>query len=77
MQRFRRGDIVLRALALVERYGIHAVAVWVKVSLEQALAQNLLRPADEIVPDFALRNVYSLLEPPTMDEGFTEILQIT
>jgi hypothetical protein len=66
-----------RALALVARYDIHAVAVWIKVSLEQALAQNVLRPADEIVPEFALRSVYSLLEAPAKDEGFSEILQIT
>lgn len=66
-----------RVLALVVRYNIHAIAVWVKVSLEQALAQNSRRPSDEIVPDVALRSVYSLLEAPTKDEGFSEVLLIT
>jgi predicted kinase len=65
-----------RTMALVARYDIHAVAVWIKVSLERALVQNTMRPADEIVPEFAVRSVFSFLEEPLKDEGFASVLQI-
>jgi predicted kinase len=66
-----------RALELAKRFGIPAAAVWIDTPLEQALAQNAARPADEVVPEAAVRSVFGLLEAPTRDEGFDEVIVIT
>ena len=65
-----------RALAIATQSGRRAIGVWIQVPLHQALAQNALRPADEVVPGAALRSVFSLLEPPSRDEGFDEVFII-
>src|SRR5262249_40354292 len=65
-----------RALALAKRFGVRAIAVWLDVPLEQALERNARRPADEVVPEFAVRSVFGLLEPPTVAEGFDEIIVV-
>lgn len=65
-----------RALALARHAGVPAVAVWMRTPLEQALARNARRPADEVVPEFAVRSVFELLEAPTADEGFDEVIVV-
>jgi predicted kinase len=66
-----------RALALAKRFDVRAVAVWINVPLERALAQNAQRPPDQAVPEFALRSVFIMLEPPAVDEGFHEVIEVT
>jgi len=66
-----------RALALARRFAVDCIAVWVNVPLERALEQNARRAPDEVVPEFAIRSVFGLLEAPTSEEGFREILEVT
>jgi predicted kinase len=66
-----------RAVALATRFGVRTTAVWIDTPLERALAQNAQRPADEVVPESAVRSVFSLLEAPTVDEGFDEVIMMS
>lgn len=66
-----------RALELAARFGVPAVAVWVKATLEEALARNLRRAADQQVPEDAIRSVASLIEAPATEEGFARVLEIS
>jgi predicted kinase len=65
-----------RVLALAKRAAVRTVAVWVNTPLDQALAQNAKRPDDEVVPEFAVRSVFELLEAPTLEEGFDELILV-
>jgi len=65
-----------RAVALARRCGVRAVAVWINTPLGQALRQNAQRPDDEVVPEFAIRSVFGLLEAPSLDEGFDEVIVV-
>jgi hypothetical protein len=56
--------------------GIRCVAVWIDTPLHLALARNSLRPTGEIVPETATRSVFGLLEAPTADEGFAEVIVV-
>jgi hypothetical protein len=66
----------VRAVALAKRFGLRTTAIWVNTPLEQALLQNAGRPADEVVPEFAVRSVFGLLEAPTIEEGFDEVIVV-
>lgn len=65
-----------RALALAKRAGVRTVAVWINTPLDRALVQNSQRPDDEVVPEFAVRSVFGLLEAPGPDEGFDEVIVV-
>lgn len=65
-----------RALDIARRCGVEAFAVWIDTPLGTALARNASRPADERVPEDALRSVFSLLEAPTTGEGFVRVVEI-
>jgi len=65
-----------RAVALARRCGVRTVAVWINTPLGQALTQNAQRPDDEVVPEFAVRSVFGLLEAPSPDEGFDEVIVV-
>jgi predicted kinase len=66
-----------RALALAAAFGVPAVAVWVNTPLQLALARNRERAEDERVPDGAAKNVFSMLEPPSLEEGFSQVIEVT
>ena len=66
-----------RALALAQRFSVYSIAVWINVTLERALEQNARRAPDEVVPEFAIRSVFGLIEAPTLEEGFREIIEVT
>jgi hypothetical protein len=40
------------------------------------LARNAARPEDEVVAERAIRNVHAAVEPPGLDEGFEQILEV-
>lgn len=63
-----------RVLEIVRPFGISAVAVWFQTSLPNCLARNALRPNDEVVSEQGIRNVFAALEPPSIEEGFEEVL---
>jgi predicted kinase len=56
--------------------GVQVVAVWLKAPLEVCIARNAKRPSDELVNELALRNVHAAIEPPRLDEGFVEIIEV-
>lgn len=55
---------------------VQVVAVWLKTSLEVCIARNSKRPSDEVVSERAIRNVHAAIEPPGLDEGFAEIIEV-
>ncbi|MGA0612115.1 GNAT family N-acetyltransferase [Caldimonas sp. KR1-144] len=63
-------------LARVKPFGVAAIAVWLRTPLATCLARNARRPADEVVSEQAIRNVFAALEPPSLSEGFDRIIEI-
>ncbi|MHB9092595.1 MAG: AAA family ATPase [Chloroflexota bacterium] len=61
-------------LRLAERYGLPTVAVYVEVGLETALARDRARPHP--VGDEVVNRYHSQLQPPTLDEGFAEVIYV-
>jgi predicted kinase len=66
-----------RVLALAQRSSVRTIAVWINTSLDRALLQNAQRPNGEVVPEFAVRSVFGLLQAPSRDEGFDEVIVIS
>jgi predicted kinase len=63
-------------MEIVLPIGLGAVAVWFQTSLETCLARNAQRPADELVAERAICNVFAALEPPSIEEGFEAVLVV-
>lgn len=51
-------------------------AVWINTPLDVALRRNAQRPVDERVPEDAIHSVAALFEPPTLSEGFEDIIVV-
>lgn len=66
-----------RLLGIAREYATPVIAIFVNTSLELALARNARRSADKRVPEDALNSVFSMLEPPTEDEGFVWVQTIS
>lgn len=66
-----------RVLALAKRSGVRTIAVWINTPLDRALLQNAQRPVGEVVPESAVRSVFALLEAPSPDEGFDEVIVVS
>jgi predicted kinase len=64
---------ILQAAAL---HQVRAVAVWFKTPLQVCLERNAARPADEVVNEQGLQNVFNALEPPQSSEGFAQIIEV-
>ena len=63
-------------LAAARSHSVEAVAVWFKTPLEVCLSRNASRPTDEVVPVQAVRNVHSAIEPPSLAEGFGQVIEV-
>jgi len=63
-------------LAAAKSHSVESVAVWFKTPLEVCLSRNASRPADEVVPVQSVRNVHAAIEPPTIAEGFTQVIEV-
>ena len=63
----------LRVIEIAKASGVSVSAVWVKVELATALRRNRGRLADEVVPDATIENVFKIFEPPSVDEGFSDV----
>ncbi len=63
-------------VAAAEARGLPVVAVWFRTPLELCLARNAARPADEVVPEAAVRNVFAAIEPPDPSEGFVSVIEV-
>jgi predicted kinase len=70
VSRSRRAPLV----ACARRFGLSPVAVYVKCDLAVAGQRNRQRPIP--VPDAVVTNFYRILEPPTVEEGFDEVVLI-
>jgi predicted kinase len=65
-----------RLLELAKRHAVAATGVFVRATLEEALAGNARRTPDKAVPEAALRSLFAMLEAPTEEEGFASILLV-
>jgi hypothetical protein len=63
-----------RVLEIVRPFELGAIAVWFQTPLQSCLARNAQRPEDEVVSEQAIRNVFAALEPPSIEEGFEDVL---
>ena len=66
-----RGKL-LRALGTSLK-DINVIALVIKVPVELAIARNNLREGRSIVPETAIRNMYSQFSLPSFNEGFDKI----
>ena len=48
------------------------ILIYMDTPLEECLRRNAQRPNP--LPDFMVRDIYNSIEPPTLDEGWDEIL---
>lgn len=57
-------------LAIAQAFAVPVIAVFIRAPLDLALQRNAQRTVDKRVPEAAVRSVFSLLEPPSKEEGF-------
>jgi len=87
LERLGRGAIVFDAalparrhreelLSIAKEYAIPVIGILVSAPLALALSRNAQRNADKRVPEDALKSVFSMLEPPSEDEGFVWVQTI-
>ncbi|MGY4828215.1 hypothetical protein ACVNIS_06535 [Sphaerotilaceae bacterium SBD11-9] len=65
-----------RALDIAQEAGCKAIAVWVNTPLNQALAQNSSRRGLARIKEEAIMHVHQHLEPPSLEEGFAEVIEV-
>ncbi|NVZ40136.1 GNAT family N-acetyltransferase [Pseudomonas sp. 21615526] len=63
-------------LSIAWDYAVPVIGILVSAPLELALSRNAQRNADKKVPEDALKSVFSMLEPPSEDEGFVWVQTI-
>ena len=63
-----------RPIALAQRYGLTPVAIHFDLPLPIAQRRNLQRSA--VVPPNVVESFGQRLEPPTLEEGFSEIIHV-
>jgi hypothetical protein len=61
-------------LAIASATNADPYAVWLRISLENALIRNARRKEDVRVPDDSIVAVASQFEPPAASEGFRDVL---
>lgn len=66
----------LRILTIARSAGALVRAVWIDTPLEIALRRNGKRRRDERVPEAAIRSVAAQFDPPSLSEGFIEVLRV-
>jgi hypothetical protein len=66
----------LPIITIARSAGTAVHAVWINVTLEVALQRNSLRPGDERVPEASIRSVAAQFEPPTVSEGYVDVLSL-
>lgn len=66
-----------RALAIGKRVGCRNVGVWIDEPIAVALQRNAQRSGLARIKEEAVRHVHENLEPPTLDEGFHEVIVVS
>jgi hypothetical protein len=64
------------AVAQARRFSCRLICIWVWCPLELALSRNRGRPSDQVVGDDVVNLVFNTFEPPTLEEGFDEVLKV-
>src|SRR5438105_10028697 len=64
-----------RVVSIAKHAGVRVCAVWVRASLDIALARNQARRADHRVPEEAVRSVHAMMQAPSVAEGFDEVIE--
>lgn len=63
-----------RYILMAKRHSFVPVAIFVKCDLDNALERNRQRPG--VVPISVVKRMFKNLEPPTVEEGFAEVIQV-
>jgi hypothetical protein len=66
----------LPIITIARSAGAPVHAVWINAALKDALHRNSLRRDDEQVPEASIRSVAAQFEPPTVSEGFVDVLAV-
>lgn len=66
-----------RALSLAREAGCKVIGVWLNTSFEMALARNSTRSGLARIREETIRHVQEQIEPPSADEGFSEVIHVT
>jgi predicted kinase len=66
----------LPAITIARSTGARARCVWMDTPLEIALKRNAERREDERVPESSIRSVAAQFEPPSVSEGFIEVVRV-
>ena len=66
-----------RALGLAKRVGCRTVAVWINEPFEVAVERNSRRSGLARIKLEAMQHVHENLEPPTLAEGFHEVIEFS
>jgi|SRR5262245_3661534 len=64
------------AVAQGRRFSCRLICIWISCPLDMALARNRARPHDQVIEDEVVRFVFNNFEPPTLAEGFDEVVKI-
>ena len=64
------------AVARARRFSCRLICIRILCALDVALARNRDRPPDQVVPDDVVRLVFNDFEPPSLEEGFDEVIEI-
>jgi predicted kinase len=62
------------AIARARRHGVEPYAVFIDVPFEVAVERNAAR--GRVVPDDVMRRFQNHLEPPSVEEGFVEVVRV-
>jgi predicted kinase len=66
-----------RALSIAKRLGCRCIGVWVNVPFDVAYERNSRRSGLARIKEEAMRHVQQHLEPPSIEEGFHEVIEHT
>ena len=67
-------EVRLRSLAIAQEFDLPAVAIFADTPIEIALARNRRRRRK--VPEDVIERFYRQLQPPSLDEGFEEVVVV-
>jgi hypothetical protein len=65
-----------RALAIAKSVGCKSIAVWINEPFTVAQERNSRRDGLARIKEEAMRHVYENLEPPSLQEGFHEVIVV-
>jgi len=61
-------------IRMAQKYGAEVVALYCRVSFNEAIRRNASREPSRKVPDMVMKGMYGRLEVPEMEEGFKYVL---